>query len=59
MEQNGNGKSATMSLSRMGTPADNPLIESFHSTLKSHLYNDGAGFCCWLSFLDIMKVKYK
>ncbi|MBE1445383.1 transposase InsO family protein [Paenibacillus sp. OAS669] len=32
------GKGNTMSMSRKGTPADNALIESFHSTLKSETF---------------------
>ncbi|KPV56548.1 transposase [Paenibacillus sp. A3] len=31
-------KGITMSMSRKGTPADNALIESFHSTLKSETF---------------------
>ncbi|AEP92516.1 transposase [Bacillus subtilis subsp. subtilis str. RO-NN-1] len=33
-------KGITMSMSRKGTPADNATIESFHSSLKSHYYNN-------------------
>ncbi|WP_367398350.1 IS3 family transposase [Paenibacillus lautus] len=32
------GKGITMSISRKGTPADNALIELFHSTLKSETF---------------------
>ena len=39
--QNSQKKGITMSMSRKGTPADNSLIETFHSSLKSEtLYLD-------------------